>query len=144
MDRYILQEMSRRASITLGIQRETREGQPLEIPGRSAALPNMQFLLDAFRRYERPIVHVVRLHKPDDSNVDFCWRDAVDDGTTMLLAGSQGSELVSKLCPVKSAQLNDRSLLDGRIQPLAPGRVAINLVGEHLPNATRSLFHRRG
>jgi len=41
------------------------DGQPLEIPGTSAAVSKIAALAAAFRKAGRPIVHVVRLYRAD-------------------------------------------------------------------------------
>src|SRR2546423_15379964 len=66
--------LDRAALITIDVQRDVLDGQPLEIAGSSAALPAMCELAQAFRDCERPIVHIVRLYRPDGSNVDLCRR----------------------------------------------------------------------
>ncbi len=125
MTPYTMPDFSSAALITIDVQRDTLDGQPLEIPGTSAALPNIQRVLAAFRKCGRPIVHVVRLYKPDGSNVDLCRREAVQQGASMLLAGSSGSELAPELLPTQNLRLDAASLLEGRIQSLAPAEVVI-------------------
>jgi nicotinamidase-related amidase len=49
----------------------------------------------------------------------------MEQGATMLLAGSPGSELAPELLPKKGLRLDAASLLDGGIQPLAPEEVVI-------------------
>ena len=70
MNRYTEPDLNAAALITIDTQRDTLDGQPLEIPGTSALLPNVRRLLAAFRAYRRPIVHIVRLYKTDGSNVE--------------------------------------------------------------------------
>src|SRR5439155_12482877 len=90
------------ALITIDTQCDTLDGAPLEIPGTSAILPQMRALLDAFRRCGRPVVHVVRLYKPDGTNVDLCRKRIVEQGASMLLAGSPGSGVAPELMPDKN------------------------------------------
>src|SRR6184192_1575266 len=79
-DPYIAPDFASSALVTIDTQRDTLDGQPFEVPGTSAALPEMRRLAAAFRAAGRPIVHVVRLYRPDGSNVDLCRRRAVADG----------------------------------------------------------------
>src|SRR2546421_7387267 len=87
--------LDRAALVTIDVQRDVLDGQPLEIAGSSAALPAMCDLAQAFRDCERPIVHIVRLYRPDGSNVDLCRREAVTRGWQALAPGSDGAPLAA-------------------------------------------------
>jgi len=113
------------ALVTIDTQRDTLDGQPFEVPGTSAALPEMRRLAAAFRAAGRPIVHVVRLYRPDGSNVDLCRRRAVADGARLVLAGSPGAELASDLVPASAPGLDTQLLLAGGIQHAGPGEAII-------------------
>jgi nicotinamidase-related amidase len=125
MMRYTMPEFSSAALITIDTQRDTLDGQQLEIPGTSAALPNIGRIQAACRKLARPIVHIVRLYKPDGSNVDLCRREAVEEGAPVFLPGSAGSELALELLPEKHQRLDARLLLAGEIQKLGPREVAM-------------------
>src|ERR1700710_2517599 len=58
--------------VTIDIQVDTLDGQPLEVPGTSAVVPRIAALAAAFRDAGRPIVHMVRLYREDGSNADLC------------------------------------------------------------------------
>jgi nicotinamidase-related amidase len=119
MDRYTEPDFSTAALITIDTQRDTLDGQPLEIPGTSSILANMSRLLSAFRAVQRPIVHVVRLYKTDGSNVDLCRRSAVEAGQAVLAPGTLGSQLAPGLLPDDSLSLDSKALLSGNIQIVA-------------------------
>ncbi len=61
MDKYTRPDFDKSALITIDVLRDTLDGQPLEIPGTSAALPKMKQLLDFYRKINKPIVHIVRI-----------------------------------------------------------------------------------
>jgi nicotinamidase-related amidase len=113
------------ALVTIDVQRDTLDGQPLEVPGTSAALPAMRKVVRAFRASARPIVHIVRLYRPDGSNVDLCRREAVERGDDMLLAGTEGAELAREMVPSPSTRLDAEQLLAGRVQEVGDGEVVI-------------------
>ncbi len=115
MDHYTQPEFDASALITIDTQRDTLDGQPLEISGTSAILPNMRRLIETFRAHQRPIVHIVRLYKPDGSNVDLCRRSTVESGQALLAPGALGSELAPGLLPEGRA-LDCERLLSGEIQ----------------------------
>ncbi|HXH51447.1 MAG TPA: isochorismatase family cysteine hydrolase [Terriglobia bacterium] len=125
MDRYTEPDFRAAALITIDTQRDTLDGQPLEIPGTSSILPKMSRLLSAFRALQRPIVHVVRLYKPDGSNVDLCRRTAVETGQGVLAPGTPGSQLAPGLLPDDHLSLDSDALLSGNVQTLSSDEVII-------------------
>lgn len=125
MDQYTTPDFRSIALITIDTQRDTLDGDALEIAGTSAVLPRMQRLLVTFRRLALPIVHVVRLYKSDGSNVDLCRRALVEGGAAILAPGSIGSELAPELLPHPDSRLDAELLLSGGIQELGPAEVSI-------------------
>ena len=124
-DPYTDPDFAAAALITIDTQRDVLDGGPLEIPGTSAALESMCLLAQEFRRAGRPIVHIVRLYEPDGSNVDLCRRRAVQNGARILATSAPGSQLAVELAPSPDLTLDCELLLDGGVQPLGPGEVAI-------------------
>ena len=125
MTDYTKLDYARSALITIDTQCDTLDGQTLEIPGTSAALPNMLALLCAFRELRRPIVHIVRIYKRDGSNVDLCRRGAVEGGAQMLLEGHDGCELADALFPDAQVHLDHELLLAGGVQSVGLNEVVI-------------------
>ncbi|HEX3392344.1 MAG TPA: isochorismatase family cysteine hydrolase [Solirubrobacteraceae bacterium] len=125
IDPHTTPDFATAALITIDVQRDTLDGGPLEIPGTSAAASAMRTLLDAFRSSGRPIVHVVRLYRPDGSNVDPCRRGAVEGGLRVLAPGQDGSQPAVGLLPDAWLTLDAELLLAGSIQQLAPREVVI-------------------
>ena len=125
MPDYVAPHWDSAALITIDVQADTLDGQPLEIPGTSAALPAMAALAQAFRGAGRPIVHIVRLYRPDGSNVDLPRREAVESGIEMLAPGSAGSEIAEGLAGGGRLELDADALLEGRTQQVGPNEVVI-------------------
>jgi nicotinamidase-related amidase len=124
MDEHTEPHFATSALVTIDVQRDVLDGGPLEIPGTSGALPALQLLADTFRQAKRPIVHVVRLYRPDGSDADRCRRGALAGGAPILLAGSSGAELAPELLPPGHAgpgttRLDSEVLLSGRAQRLS-------------------------
>src|SRR5438552_3867098 len=113
------------ALITIDVQADVLDGQPLEIAGSSAALPAMRRLVEAFREHAAPIVHVVRLYRADGSNVDLCRREAVANGWRALAPGSAGAELAAELLGEHHAALDAELLLRGELQSIGENEVVI-------------------
>ena len=121
---YLTPDLGSAALVTIDVQISTLDGEPLEIPGTSAAVPAIAALAAAFRDAGQPIVHVVRLYLKDGSNVDLCRRAAVEAGADILVPGSRGSQLAPGMIEPPFA-LDPDELLDGRPQPVGPGEVVI-------------------
>ncbi len=122
---YLAPDWSSSALVTIDTQVDTLDGQPLEIPGTSAAVPQIGALAAAFRDAGRPIVHVVRLYRTDGSNVDICRRSTVEAGAKILAPGSSGSQLAPEIVEHPSVELEADELLQGRLQQVGPGEVVI-------------------
>lgn len=113
-------DFSRAALITIDVQRDTLDGGAFEVPGTSTALPKLRQLARAFRRAGRPIVHVVRIYRPDGSNVDLCRQELVRSGKPLLLVDSPGVQLAPELLPTSDIHLDCERLLSGDPQMLSP------------------------
>ncbi len=126
-DPYTAPNFAAAALITIDTQRDVLDGGPFEIPGTSAALGAMRVLAQAFRGAGRPIVHIVRLYKPDGANADLCRRQAVQHGMRALTTGGPGSQLATELLPEPRLRLtlDAEVLLAGDAQRLGPGEAAI-------------------
>ena len=115
MNQYTKANFERSALITIDTQCDTLDGQPFEIPGTSAVLPNIRRVLDAYRIARRPIVHIVRIYKKDASNVELCRKETIENGTELLLENTPGCELAPAMFddPIR---LDFGLLLSGDIQ----------------------------
>lgn len=84
------------ALLTIDVQNDfTLPEAPAHVPGTQQAVPAMRQAVVAFRAAARPIVHVVRLYRPDGSNVDLVRRRRVEQGEEIVVPGSAGAELVT-------------------------------------------------
>jgi nicotinamidase-related amidase len=124
-DPYTEPDFGSCALVTIDTQCDVLDGGALEIAGTSAALPQMRLLTQSFRAKPLPIVHIVRLYRPDGGNVDLCRRGLVQGGAPLLLAGAAGSELATGLLAGEDITLDCELLLDGGIQTIGAAEVAI-------------------
>jgi nicotinamidase-related amidase len=120
LDSFTEPHFERAVLVTIDTQCDTLDGQPLEVPGTSAALPAIRQLTAAFRRRARPIVHVVRIYRRDGSNVDLCRRAAVQSGASLLLESSVGAQLAPALFEDAPPALRFEELLRGQFQEVGP------------------------
>ncbi len=125
MDPLIEAHFHTAALITIDTQFDTLDGQPLEVPGTSAVVPNVAELCRAFREARRPIVHVVRLYLRDGSNAEPFRRAVVSGSTPVLRPGTPGRLLASGLAPDGAPDLDDDLLLSSRPQIIGPDEVAL-------------------
>src|ERR671934_3108383 len=66
------------------------------------------------------MVHVIRLYHADGSNVDLCRRQAIENGKQVVIAGSDGAELMNELKLSHRVRLNSNLLLSGQLQQVGP------------------------
>jgi len=125
MDNYTRPDFSSSALITIDVLRDTLDEQHLEIPGTSAALPQMKLLLDFYRDNNKPIVHIVRIYKADGSNVDLCRRKLVEGGAEILTENSLGAELAQELFDNDAVRYDTNLLLNGGVQKISDNEVII-------------------
>lgn len=116
-DNLIAPDYQHCALITIDVQSDTLDGQPLEITGTSAMLPQLKDLTTAFRDLGKPVVHVVRLYKPDGTNADLCRRNHLIMGAQWLRPGSMGAQLAPGIVS-SSVQLEYDRLLSGTVQQI--------------------------
>lgn len=89
---YIAPEPTRSVLLTIDMQRDfSVPGAPAYVDDTKAAVSPLQQVLDAFRTHDRPIVHVVRLYRPDGSNVDACRRQSIEKGERIVAPGTEGA-----------------------------------------------------
>jgi len=125
MDKYLNPNFKNSALITVDVQKDTLDDQPFEIQGTSTALPYMKQLLDTYRAYKLPVIHVVRIYKTDRSNVDLCRRKLIEEGNPILEENSPGAELAEELLGDDSVRINSKLLLSGGIQKITENEVII-------------------
>ena len=46
------------------------EGKPLKVAGARAVIPKIQSVLAEFRKRSLPVFHILRVHRPDGSDVE--------------------------------------------------------------------------
>ena len=119
MNDYTLPEKGRVALVTIGAQRDCLlTGSPVMASDSRRAAIAISRLAAGFRRQGAPIVHGVRLYRPDGSNVDLCRRQAVEEGLRILMPGTFGTELADGLAPSPEIRLDPNRLLAGCTQKL--------------------------
>ena len=107
----------RSALLTIDAQNDfVLPGAPAEIAGTFELVPAIRSLAAAFRKNRLPIIHVIRLYKPDGSNAELCRRGIIEQGKGFVSPGSSGAELVDELKPKGAAGLDFELLFSGGLQ----------------------------
>ena len=123
---YIEPHFATSALIIIDVQNDfTIDGAPAQIEGTLRVLPSVAKLLAAYRDTGRPIVHIVRLYRPDGSNVDACRRQMIEDGKRIVAPGSPGSQIPVELRLEGMPELDHEHLLENKIQIIGATEVAI-------------------
>lgn len=116
---YTTPERGRAALLTINAQVDfLLPDSPLRTAGMQSARNGVQRLVQGFRDYALPIVHCLRLYRPDGSNVDICRRQMVEEGLRVLMPGTKGAELAPDIAPPAAPRLSPEALLAGEFQPL--------------------------
>lgn len=119
MDEHTRPVAAESTLLTIDVQRDvTHPDAPMTIPGTAGAVSNMARVVERYRAWDRPIVHVVRLYRSDGSNVDRCRRDDIESKTQSLTPGTDGSQLVTELLANPTIRLDAAALLEGEFQSI--------------------------
>ncbi|MDI9632687.1 MAG: isochorismatase family cysteine hydrolase [Methanolinea sp.] len=75
-----------------------REGSPLRIAGAQAIVPRVREVLGAFRERQFPVIHVLRVHRGDGSDVEIFRRELFSKHP-FAVRGSWGAAVIDELQP---------------------------------------------
>ena len=126
MPNYTAPQRGSVALLTVNAQRDfTIKGSPLKACGVEPAISAMERLVAGFRQAGAPVIHAVRLYRPDGSNVDIFRRQAVEEGLRVLMPGTAGVELIEAIRPSRDTRLDPSLLLSGEPQAITEDEWAI-------------------
>lgn len=116
---YLEPEISKSVLLTVDVQNDfSLPGAIAEISGTSSVIPDIKRILVKYRQFKFPIIHTVRLYKPDGSNVDLCRRELIQKGEIIVQPNSEGSQLVKDLLPKRNIKLMPEYLMSGKFQDI--------------------------
>jgi nicotinamidase-related amidase len=75
-----------------------RDGAPLQVPGAGSIIGNVRSVLEEFRNRQLPVVHVLRIHRTDGSDVETSRRE-IFRKTPFAVRGTKGAEVIDELAP---------------------------------------------
>ena len=93
--------MGRPALLIIDMQNDfVLEGKPLRVVGAGTVIPKIQDVLAEFRRRSLPVFHVLRVHRPDGSDVEIIRQETFYK-QPFAVAGTLGAAVIQELAPCK-------------------------------------------
>jgi nicotinamidase-related amidase len=91
--------MGRAALLIIDMQNDfVLEAKPLKVAGASAVIPKIQSVLAEFRKRNLPVFHIVRVHRPDGSDVEIIRQDLFRK-QPFAVTGTHGAAVIDELAP---------------------------------------------
>ncbi|MFA6332874.1 MAG: isochorismatase family cysteine hydrolase [Methanoregula sp.] len=91
--------MGKAALLIIDMQNDfVLDGMPNKVAGARAVIPKIQAVLAEFRKHSLPVFHVVRVHRPDGSDVEIIRQEKFRNHP-FAVAGSHGAAVIDELAP---------------------------------------------
>jgi nicotinamidase-related amidase len=91
--------MERTALLIIDMQNDfVLEGKPYAVAGARAVVPKIQEVLSLFRARGLPVIHVLRVHRPDGSDVEIIRQERFRNNP-FAVAGTHGAAVIDELKP---------------------------------------------
>ncbi|MFT3969688.1 MAG: isochorismatase family cysteine hydrolase [Micropruina sp.] len=136
MTDYTAPHWQRSALLLIDVQNDFLDEGPAAIAGTSAIVAESTRLAASFRDAGRPVLHVVRLYRPGDSDIDLPRRALIEAGAEVVAPGTAGSQIAAGLLP-EGVRLDPGVLLSGEPQQLSADEAIVF-------KPRWSAFHRTG
>lgn len=91
--------MERPALLIIDMQNDfVCEGSPYRVAGAAAVIPKIQEVLAEFRKRKLPVFHILRIHRPDGSDVEIIRQEKFKK-LPFAVAGTKGAAVIDELAP---------------------------------------------
>jgi len=90
------------------------EGKPLQVAGARAVIPKIASVLAEFRKRSLPVFHIIRVHRPDGSDVEII-RQELFRKHPFAVAGTPGAEVVPELAPLRQEYIIEKTRMSAFI-----------------------------
>lgn len=91
--------MAKPALLIIDMQNDfVLEGKPLSVAGARAVIPKIQAALAEFRKRSLPVFHILRVHRPDGSDVEIIRQERFRK-QPFAVEGTPGAAVVDELAP---------------------------------------------
>jgi len=84
------------------------EGKPLKVAGAPAVIPKIRSVLAEFRKRSLPVFHVLRVHRPDGSDMEIIRQDLFRK-QPFAVAGTPGAAVIDELTPLKGEYVLEKT-----------------------------------
>lgn len=61
------------------------------VDGTEKIVPHLASLISIFRKYGKPVFHIIRLYQPDGSNAELCRRELISSDKPIVVPNSLGA-----------------------------------------------------
>jgi len=85
------------------------------VDGTEEIIPHLTSLISIFRKYGKPVFHIIRLYQPDGSNAELCRSALISSGKQIVAPHSPGAEIIGELLPEMANPLCHDELLIGKV-----------------------------
>lgn len=91
--------MERPALLIIDMQNDfVCEGSPYRVVGAAAVIPKIQAVLAEFRKRKLPVFHILRIHRPDGSDVEIIRQEKFKT-LPFAVSGTHGAAVIDELVP---------------------------------------------
>jgi len=91
--------MERPALLIIDMQNDfVCEDSPYRVAGAAAVIPKIQSVLAEFRKRKLPVFHILRVHRPDGSDVEIIRQEKFKK-LPFAVAGTNGAAVIDELAP---------------------------------------------
>ena len=92
--------MGRAALLIIDMQNDfVLEGKPNRVAGARTVIPKIQAVLAEFRKRSLPVIYVLRVHRPDGSDVEIIRQEKFRK-QPFAVAGTHGAAVIDELAPL--------------------------------------------
>jgi len=119
------------------------DGKPMRVAGARAVIPNVQAVLAEFRKRNLPIFHIIRVHRPDGSDVELIRKERFRKQPFGII-GSHGAAIIDELAPLEGEYVLTKTRMSAFIGTELDlmlhnlGIMTVFIVGIQTPNCIRT------
>jgi nicotinamidase-related amidase len=122
------------------------DGKLMRVAGARAVIPNVQAVLAEFRKRKLPVFHIIRVHRPDGSDVEVIRKERFRK-QPFAIAGTHGAAIIDELAPLTGEYILTKTRMSafiGTELDLMLHNLGINtlfIIGIQTPNCIRTTVY---
>jgi nicotinamidase-related amidase len=107
--------MGKAALLIIDMQNDfVLDGKPGKVAGARAVVPKIQAVLSEFRKRSLPVIHVLRVHRADGSDVEIIRQERFRN-QPFAVAGTTGAAVIDDLAPKKGEYVLEKTRMSAFI-----------------------------